>query len=333
MFKENYKETNKHRDGFYGSMIGGAVCDALGAPIEFTKPYQGEEDIKDMITGGKKKLSLGEYTDDTAMALCILDSLIKNKGSFDRKDQMDRYIMWFNTGYMGTRDCAFGMGRTVKESCKKYLKNGKFVVGSDNPKKAGNGSIMRLAPVPMMYSTLLLSDVCELSMLSSTTTHQAATCLDACRYMGSLIYGGLHGAEKDDLFGIKKGPFTTLMDDYLKRNPFTTIEIKEIHNGSYTKKNPPEITGYGWVVTTLEAALWAFYKTNSFEEGALKAVNLRLDADTVGAVYGQIAGAYYGLSAIPEKWISNLMKKDMILGMLDEAYDISINLKGKSFIN
>lgn len=135
---------------------------------------------------------------------------------------------------------------------------------------------------------------------------------------GALIVGALNGKDKD----------TILSDHYCpapcswKEKPLGK-KIADIASGSFKHKNPPEIKGTGYVVQTLEAALWAFYHSNTFEEGCLMAVNLGDDADTTGAIYGQIAGAYYGAEGIPEQWRAIITMRNMILELADNVFLIT----------
>jgi ADP-ribosylglycohydrolase len=152
---------------------------------------------------------------------------------------------------------------------------------------------MRLAPVPIFYFSIS-EDAINKSGESSRTTHGHILTVDACRYMAGLIVGAINGHSKEKILSRRYCPVSGYWDAY-KLAP----EIDEIACGSFKYKNPPEIAGSGYVVKSLEAALWAFYNSDNFKDGCLLAVNLGDDADTTGAVYGQIAGAYYGEKGIP----------------------------------
>jgi ADP-ribosylglycohydrolase len=199
----------------------------------------------------------------------------------------------------------------------KFRRTGEPHCGPTDPKTAGNGSIMRLAPVPLLYANKPLEAI-EKSAESSRTTHQALTAVDGCRYLGALIVGAVNGASKDELLSDHYCP----SPDYWKEKPLVK-EIDEIASGSFNHKNPPKIVGSGYVVKSLEAALWAFYKSNSFKEGCLLAVNLGDDADTTGAVYGQLAGAFYGEQGIPESWLSKLTYHDLIKSFAEQLFELS----------
>ena len=174
---------------------------------------------------------------------------------------------------------------------------------------------MRLSPVPMYYTQNPREGI-EKSGESSRTTHGAITAIDACRYMGGIIIGALTGVSKDEILSDHYSP----VPEFWNEKPLFP-EIDSIAKGSFKKRNPPEIVGSGYVVDSLEAALWAFYNSVSFEEGCLKAVNLGNDADTTGAIYGQIAGAYYGESGIPDAWAGKIFLKEKILDLSDTLFN------------
>jgi ADP-ribosylglycohydrolase len=250
------------------------------------------------------------------MALCLADSLIKRK-KFDPKDQLTRYLKWVDEGYLSSNGICFDVGITTRRSLEIFRKTGKKFCGTNDPTSAGNGSIMRLAPVPLFYYTIPEKAI-KFSGESSKTTHGAETAIDACRYMGALIVGILKGEKKDKILSSHYEP----IPDYWKKFPLSK-EIDKIATGSFKEKNPPEICGSGYVVKSLEAALWAFYNSGSFKEGCLMAVNLGDDADTTGAVYGQLAGAFYGNDLIPEKWRKKIANYDLIESMSKRIFTLS----------
>ncbi len=298
-----------------GCLLGLAVGDALGAPLEF-HPAGSFEPIQDMIEGGRFGLAASEWTDDTAMALCLADSLIACEG-FDPVDQLERYLRWYRDGHLSCTGYCYGIGMTVQASLTRFERVREPYCGSTDPFTAGNGSIMRLAPVPMFYAQSPREAI-ERSGESSRTTHQAATAIDACRYFGGLIVGALGGESKETLLSDHYAPVQGVWED----QPLAP-EIDEIAGGSFKRRNPPEIRGSGYVVESLEAALWAFYHGDSFKDGCLLAVNLGDDADTTGAIYGQLAGAFYGESGIPETWLSKLAWRDTIAEMAERLFALS----------
>jgi ADP-ribosyl-[dinitrogen reductase] hydrolase len=289
---------------FEGCLAGMAAGDAVGTTVEFKSPGSFDP-VTDMVGGGPFRLKPGQWTDDTSMGLCLAESLIVC-GGFDARDQMERYVRWWKDGYMSSNGTCFDIGNTVSAALSQFQRTGEPMAGSTDSYSAGNGCIMRLAPVPMYFASDPEKAI-TMSAESSRTTHGAVSCLDACRYFGGMIVGALEGESKDTLLSERYTPVAGLWD----RSPLCS-ELDEIACGSFRDKEPPEIVGSGYVVKSLEAALWAFHKSSSFEEGCLLAVNLGNDADTTAAIFGQLAGAYYGIEGIPKSWREKLAHADLI---------------------
>jgi ADP-ribosylglycohydrolase/protein-tyrosine phosphatase len=292
------------KDRFRGALLGLAAGDAVGTTVEF-KPRGSFAPVTDLVGGGPFALKPGQWTDDTSMALCLGQSLLDQCG-FDPADQLKKYIRWWREGYMSSTDRCFDIGNTTRAALSRFTETAEPYCGSSNPQAAGNGSIMRLAPVPMFY---LFDPVqaLEKCALSSRTTHQASTAIDACRYFGALLAGALSGEDRGILLSDHYSP----IPGHWEQHPLVS-EIDTIAVGSFLRKSESEIHGSGYVVGSLEAALWAFTNSSSFAEGCLKAVNLGDDADTTWAVYGQLAGAFYGCEGIPAKWRNKLAKRDVL---------------------
>ena len=300
------------RDRFRGCLLGLAAGDALGTTLEF-KPPGSFEPIDDMVGGGPFCLQPGQWTDDTSMALCLATSLVK-RGGFDAADQMQRYVRWWREGYLSSTKSYFDIGNTVSAALSRFVEHGDPYAGCTDPHSAGNGSLMRLAPVPMYFS----GDAAEAIAMaadSSRTTHQAQEAVDACRYFAGLLIGALRGANKETLLSPGYCPVEGLWE----RDPLAE-KIARVADGSFKDRNPPDIKGTGYVVDALEAALWSFHRSDDFREGALLAVNLGDDADTTGAIYGQIAGAHYGAEAIPAAWRDKLAMVAKITSLADRLH-------------
>lgn len=291
----------------HGALIGLAVGDAVGTTVEFKRPGTFKP-VVDMRGKGPFGLKPGEWTDDTSMALCLAESLVECRG-FDAKDQCERYIMWLDDGYMSSNGRCFDVGGQTSAALQAYKATGDPYGGPKGENSAGNGSLMRLAPVPVYYRADPASAV-EMSGESSRTTHGTAATVDACRYYGGLIVGALRGASKEELLSAMYSPAPALWS----ARPLHAC-IAEVADGSFRTKQPPDIVGSGYVVRSLEAALWAFHNSNSFREGCLMAVNLGNDADTTAAIFGQLAGAYYGLDDIPAEWRGRLARQDLLNGL------------------
>ena len=285
-------------DRFTGCMAGLAVGDALGTAVEF-KPRGSFPPVTDMVGGGFFKLAPGQWTDDTAMALCLGSSLLERNG-FDPDDQMKRYLRWMRQAYFSSTGKFVDVGLTVAAALARYEQTGDPFSGPTEEDTAGNGCIMRLAPVPLFYHPHR-ELVWRYAAESSRITHGAAECLDACRLLGDKLHRALSGQSMEEvLFG------TPLL-------PLASPRIQAIAEGSYASKAEDEVLGTGYVVNSLEAALWSFMKENDFDSVVLRAANLGDDADTTAAVAGQLAGAFYGASGIRASWVEKLAMRDEIL--------------------
>lgn len=289
-------------DRYQGCLQGLAAGDALGTTVEFQAPGTFKP-LTDIVGGGVFGLQPGQWTDDTSMALCLAESLLAVQ-AFDPADQMQRYVKWYREGALSSTGRCFDIGNATREALHRYEASGEAYSGSEDPFSAGNGSIMRLAPVVMYYAEQP-AEAIRYAAMSSRTTHGAAECLAACRLLAAYILAGLYGWSKRDMLAPEA------FGEWLDEDTLTP-HMLNIKQGSYKMKEPPQIQGSGYVVESLEAALWAFHKSASFAEGALLAVNLGNDADTTGAIYGQIAGAFYGLSGIPAEWSGKLALRELI---------------------
>ena len=296
---------------YRGCLAGLAIGDAVGTSVEFRPPGTFEP-VVDMVGGGPFGLRAGEWTDDTSMALCLADSLVE-RGGFDARDQMERYVKWWDAGYLSSNGWCFDIGNTVAGALSRFRETGDPFAGSTDADTAGNGSLMRLAPVPLFYASDPILAI-RMSAESSRTTHGARTCIDACRYLGALIVGALQGASKAQLLSPRFAPSGA--PSVWEELPLCT-QIDDIAAGSFRRKEPPEIAGTGYVVDALEAALWAFHKAEHYKDGCLLAVNLGDDADTTAAIFGQIAGAHFGLSGIPPQWRERVAHRSLIFELAD----------------
>ena len=300
---------------YRGCLLGLAVGDALGTTLEFKAPGSFDP-IEDMMGGGPFALRPGEWTDDTSMALSLAESLIERRG-FDPIDQLERYCRWYRQGHLSSNGRCFDIGNTVRQALHRFERTRAPYCGSTDPQAAGNGSIMRLAPVPLFYARRP-REAAERAADSSRTTHGAPEAVDACRYLAALLIGAVSGVAKEVLLADRFTPVPGVWD----QAPLAP-RIAEIASGSFKRREPPEIRGTGYVVASLEAALWALHRSTSFRDGVLLAVNLGDDADTTGAVYGQLAGAYYGEQGIPEEWCTRIAQADLIRQFADRLHALA----------
>jgi ADP-ribosyl-[dinitrogen reductase] hydrolase len=299
------------RNRYHGALLGLAAGDALGTTLEFQPPGSFNP-ITTMLGGGPFNLQPGQWTDDCSMALCLADSLIACQG-FDPVDQMQRYLSWWQDGYLSCKGYCFDIGLTISAALGKYQNTGHPFAGSTDPYSAGNGSLMRLAPIPMAFRASPEQAI-HYAGESSRTTHGAPAAIDACKLYAAMILAALDGRSKDEI-----------LSPTLYHGPLVP-EIREIADGSFKAKNPPAIAGTGYVVKSLEAALWAFYRSDSFEKGALLAANLGDDADTTAAIYGQLGGTFHGEDGIPAGWLEKLAMREFIEQMADNLLALSKHL-------
>ena len=301
---------------FQGCLVGLAVGDAMGAAVEF-KERGTFPPVTYYQAGGPFNLLAGQWTDDTSMALCLAASLIEKRG-FDPVDQLKRYLRWFREGYLSSTGFCFDIGNTTQASLEDFENTGAAYRLEPDETTGSNGSIMRLAPVPMFFYRKAQLAV-EQSANSSRTTHPARDAVDACRYLACLISAALSGADKSSLLV----PFCAPAENYWLEQPLSTA-IQSVANADYRHKDASAIHGDGLAAHCLEAALWAFDHTSDFASGCLLAINLGEDTDTTAAVYGQIAGAFYGLQGIPLAWREGLFEFDKIAQTAADLLDLAV---------
>ncbi|WP_019613997.1 ADP-ribosylglycohydrolase family protein [Psychromonas ossibalaenae] len=294
-----FKTSAQFESRAQASLLGLALGDALGTTLEF-QSKDSYQPLTDMIGGGPFNLKAGEWTDDTSMALCLADSLLA-KGRHCAEDQMERYLRWKEFGENSVTGSCFDIGNTVAQALNRYQKNGNANAGSSEENSAGNGSLMRLAPIAIFYSAakgVSIETALQMAVESSITTHAELRCIEACQVTAWLLYHLFAEtyADKHALFAALQKNFPAPL------SPETAAVVQ----GSFINKSREQIYGCGFVVQSLEAALWCFAHSDTFEQGALLAANLGDDADTTAAVYGQIAGAYYDLNGLPEHWLEKL---------------------------
>ncbi|MEA9705394.1 ADP-ribosylglycohydrolase family protein [Xanthomonas campestris] len=293
---------------FRGCLLGLAVGDALGTTLEFCVPGSFTP-ITDMHGGGPFALRAGQWTDDTSMALCLAHSLLYRQG-FDAADQMNRYCNWYQHGYLSSTGTCFDIGGTVRQALERYLDGGPAFSGSDDPRAAGNGSLMRLAPVAMYYAQRP-EQLSERAADSSRTTHAAPEALDACRLFAFQLRAALLGSGRDEVLRPAALPSQSLV------TPAIGALLVRVH-ASVARA---QIRGTGYVVDALSAALWCFATTDTFADAVLRAANLGDDADTTAAICGQLAGAFYGIDGIPAAWRERVQDAAEIIALADRLYE------------
>ncbi|MEO9131825.1 MAG: ADP-ribosylglycohydrolase family protein [Sphingomonas sp.] len=283
-------------DRAIGALLGLAAGDAVGTTLEF-ETRDACPELRDMVGGGPFAMKQGQWTDDTAMALALGHSLA-NENGFDPLDCMGRFVDWFRRGAYSCTGTCFDIGITTRAALVRFEKDGNPFAGSRNPDNAGNGSLMRLAPVAIWGARRTKETIADVARAQSRLTHDAPACQAACEGYAILAARAIMGASREEVLA----PF-----DFAG-----PPDIAEIFAGSWRAKTREQISSSGYVVHSLEAALWSIGRTESFEEAILLAANLADDSDTVAAITGQLAGALYGASGIPSHWRDRIAWRDRI---------------------
>ena len=321
------EEENRALGVMYGMVCG----DAIGARVEFEPVDYTNRSLNGMGEGcaGNFCLKPGQWTDDTSMGLCIADSLLVTHGNFDEHDCMHRFLAWWNCGYNNAfrlqehSKHSVGLGGNISLSLTEYIfePSKKTVAGDKNT--SGNGSVMRNAAVPICFH-----DDCdkalEVARAQSLITHQGEEAAECCRLLTHVVLSAMKATDSDRVHRVLNGlgdsfktPLASVQalarsemeDNNPDRDWRWKTEGTEYHySPSRTKKDPGYIGSYAMDATAM--ALHCVWSTDSFSSAILKAANMCGDADTVAAVTGQIAGAFYGVQQLPEEWITTVSKWD-----------------------
>ena len=288
------------RDRARGMFVGLAVGDAIGMPAEFKEPGEFEP-VGGLRAGGPFDLPAGHWTDDTSMALCLADSLLAC-GGYDSYDVMDRYRRWRREGYRSSTGVCFDVGNQVAAAISEFEGNPWVPRGKPRVLSAGNGSIMRLAPVIVAaFGARRPESIVETAGISARETHYSVEAEAGTELFAAMLVRAMEGADKLEICSPRSLSTGKQFDATLDR----VVGVEKLEN-----------TGY--IVHSLQVAAWAFASHKSFRDGMLAAVNLGGDSDTNGAIYGQLAGAYYGCGAIPRTWRDGVFMASEIAALADD---------------
>jgi ADP-ribosyl-[dinitrogen reductase] hydrolase len=298
------RERDAILDRAKGALLGLAVGDAVGTTLEF-KARDTYPPLTDMVGGGPFGLRPGEWTDDTSMALALADSLLHDP-DLDERDLMRRFSAWRAKGTYSSNGRCFDIGMTVGAALTRFAQTGNPIAGSRDPHHAGNGSLMRLAPVAIRHwrRPEKLRDV---AARQSATTHGAAEAVNACMAYAELLAEAIAGESKANVLRPRENRFRG--------------RVGTIIAGSWRGKRRCSISSSGYVCHSLEAAIWCVARTDTFRDAVLLAANLGGDADTTAAIAGQLAGALYGVGGIPDTWLRRLSWEKSILQIAGRLAD------------
>lgn len=285
-----------------GALVGLAVGDAVGTTLEFLP--RDRATVSDMVGGGPFRLKPGEWTDDTSMALCLAETYLE-AGYMDMHVFREKLVRWYHHGENSSNGRCFDIGNATRFALDEYLKHGDQWFGNTSPETAGNAAIIRHAPVAIYNRKSLLKNLTEAKQ-QSLATHGAAESMSSCQFLSLILHHLLNGHSKQETFSPHVWP--------------CTLRVLLINAGEYKEKSRNQIRSTGYVIDSLEAAMWAVWNTDNFRDAILLAANLGDDADSVAAIAGQIAGSLYGYSGIPQEWRDKLVQKQRIASMAEELF-------------
>lgn len=300
------------QDRAVGSMLGLAVGDALGAPVEFCR-RDSFDPVLGMRSGGYFKLPVGAWTDDTAMALCLGESLLFEP-AINAQDLLDRFFRWASDGENTSTGVCVGIGQNTLRVLGNFHRTGALLAPETRQKSDGNGAAMRLAPVALRHWNNP-QEARRTATLQSRITHYSALSAGCCEVLAAALAALIGGTSWQ----------AAIRPEI---NPSWPDEVQMLVRAVWPARSRDSIQSSGYVVHTMEAALWAVETTSSFEDALLKAVNLGDDADSVGAVTGQLAGARYGYTAIPQEWLAQLIRRQEIEALARNLFKASVKSTG-----
>ena len=246
--------------------------------------------VSDIVGGGPFELRQGEWTDAAAMALCVADSIMAHQG-LDQDDLLRRFSRWLRHGDNSCTGSCVGAGNTTSEAIRRFERSENLISELTDPEFAGSGSLMRLAPVAM-YWHREREDALKAARDQSLTTHGTPAAVEACAYFADVLLDAIESHPKEHVLRLRPWP--------------ADKDVDAVACGSWIGKQRADIRSSGYVIHTLEAALWSVSQAENFRDAVVLAANLGDDADTVAAVTGQLAGAVWGVSDIPKAWIYRL---------------------------
>lgn len=311
----NKGENMSTLDKSQGSLIGLAMGDVVGATTQFC--HIGDfEPLTDLVGGGCFNLVPEEWTDDTSLAYCLAEGILESPNKQAETLQKSIAIFfarWLIEGYASCEEEAFDIGNTCNKAIEHYAMTGQ-VQGLTTEWSQGNGGIMRQAPAVIAHSNNL-EEAIKLSVLQNNITHAHPVCQDTAAYMAYLHWHILNGASVEQIIK-PAGP-----DKAFVKSRDWTEPMDKIINADFLKLKAADIKNDAWCVGTLEAALWGVANMQDFREMTLKIANFAGDADTVGAVFGQLAGGVVGLEGLPEDWLGKIAKRSELLGLAERLFE------------
>lgn len=307
------------------SVLGFAIGDAFGVPVEFLeRKYVKSLNLKQMITG-THNVEKGSWSDDTSMIIATMDSIINNNGNIDFKDIMNNFIKLVDNGEFTSLGYAFDVGNTITKSLNKYREtNNELDSGCNDLMDNGNGSLMRILPISLycILNNLSNEEIIEIINISSSLTHSHEISKLGCLIYTIYLKEIVNSKNKLNAFEvIINYDYSNFSDDSLK-------VYNRLLNEDFLDITEDEIKSTGYIVDTLESVIYSINSSNNFKESIITSVNLGFDTDTIGALTGAVAGIIYGIGDVPDNWLNDLAKKDYLIEYSNKYYDIITNKEG-----
>ena len=332
LIKDRQKNKGEGLEKIKAVMLGHAVGDALGVPVEFfAREELDEKPVTTMEGFGTYPMPEGCWSDDTSMALAALDSLASGKINYEQI--MENFVRWVTLEEYTPTGVTFDMGRTCLEAIRRYIdiRGDATLCGLDGEHSNGNGSLMRIHPFALFLYNRGIADEEHIEFIhkASALTHAHERSKMACGIYAFILWELLQNPCRES---VKRGLLRArnyyadyeecATYDKMLFSRIADISKEEGSTGACQKIRREEIKSTGYVVDTLEAAIWCILTTKDYKECVLKAVNLGEDTDTVAAIAGGLAGALYGFESIPKEWLTVLKKREYIEKMCESAYSV-----------
>ncbi|NGZ76752.1 ADP-ribosylglycohydrolase family protein [Saccharibacillus alkalitolerans] len=309
-----------------GALLGLTAADALGVPVEFRpRAYLDAHPVTDMFGYGTYNQPPGTWSDDSTMTWCTAESLAL-QGECDTEDMAGRFVQWLTKGYMTPYGELFDIGNATREALERYRTEAVWArfAGLTHERSNGNGSLMRILPMAFYVKGMEAGERDRLVAEVSSITHRHPRSILACRIYTEIALGLLDGQSAEEAY---RSAIAAIGERHAEHEELAAFE--RVLGGRMAELPRDEIRSSGYVVDTLEAALWCLLTTGSYREAALTAVNLGEDTDTTAAVAGGLAGILYGEAGIPAEWLSQLAKLDE-LRELSLGFGAMLAKRGKS---
>lgn len=316
----------KLTDRLNGAILGLAVGDALGVPVEFrSRAVMDKDPVFDMRAGGTHGQKAGTWSDDSSLTFCLMESLIS--GKVDLHDIASKFLAWLKDGYWTPHGSVFDRGIATTNAILRFEKGTSPVLcGGMDEFDNGNGSLMRILPLAFITQTTSIGDRYELVKNISSITHMHFRSVFACFIYTEYARLLLTGKDKFEAYELMINEVKLFVSEE-EFNPKEISLFSRVLNGDIHNASREEISGSGYVLHTLEASIWSLLTTDTYSDATLKAVNLGEDTDTTGAVTGGLAGLYYGMSSVPNEWVTVIARKNEITKLVEDFERALINFK------